>query len=303
MNLHRIQNSKGAGLYANYLAVLGACDLIDRVGGHINVDFREGYYLDPSHGPNWWEYYFRQIQPCIAPFVSADDPVATAFPNWLQFNQHAAKMPRARASFLINKYIRYTPEVVERIEADLRPWDDLTSYSIGVHVRKTNKTDEGAPHLPNQFIAEQIDNARNNARHNGNENWRIFLATDDAKTAAFLKSQFGDRLHCLNALRSTNRYAVYNRSDPQTLNPDACRLGLEAVLDVHGLSQCDVLLATDSMMSIVAADMIYPMPVINMTSRYKGTEDEMCPFADHIQHVYGKWTPHPALEELCRVVT
>lgn len=89
----------------------------------------------------------------------------------------------------------------------------------GVHMRGTDKIleDEDVYARHEACLAElaAIDPA-----------WRIFLLTDDAPMAARLKAQYGDRLVCTDAQRSSSTLGIHCHP-----SVDRVRAGLEVVID------------------------------------------------------------------------
>ncbi len=57
------------GLFSALHIIVGILDLYDKSNARgISIDFgTEGWYYEPSLGPNWWNYYFEPITMPIPP--------------------------------------------------------------------------------------------------------------------------------------------------------------------------------------------------------------------------------------------
>ena len=57
----KIAKARDAGLFSNFATVIGLLHETECEGLSPVVNFDQGPYLDPSIGPNWWEYFFEPI--------------------------------------------------------------------------------------------------------------------------------------------------------------------------------------------------------------------------------------------------
>ncbi len=282
------------GLFSAFNTVLGALDYYDRglISG-LRVDFgKQGWYFDASRGDNWWHYYFDPIAvgfsldtaehiknfPVVDPVgvhnktisqTSAILPTLSKFcyknseqlfPTYQKIvfaYESQFEMPPKRAHELIQKYIHVRPHIMQQIDAFWRQ-HCAGYFVIGVHYRGTDKL-EADPvsydivigHV-HDLIAEHKDKCI-----------KIFVATDDAGFALYMKNQFPENLVMRDALRSDNAEGVHMRADF-----DPYKKGEDVVIDCLLLSKCSSLIKMASNVSDCSLQFNPDMPVIRLNKSY-----------------------------------
>lgn len=230
----------GAGFFHNFNIVLGFLDLYDKTPDlSIEVNFwQRGLYYEKGRGDNWWSYYFLDTKyerkNLLKPIIRRPSDIEKAeMGNSVHFY-----MTRQRASFLIEKYIRVKPEILQEVE------DFYTTYLkghrvIGLHYRATDKVLE-ANAISYQEVKEKLLKEIEKQKAD-----RIFVATDDPIFLLELKQDFSSLVVHTDAQRIENA-PIHYTSDLNYLK------GKEALIDCLLLARSDVLLRCSSNLSAVS---------------------------------------------------
>lgn len=247
------------GLFSMFTMVLGILQDFERgklAGCEINFG-TEGFYYDPTIGPNWWEYYFEPVK--VGSKYRTNGRKTT-----LKERNHFAVLSEFHTSkyknnTYIEKYIRLKPH----IDAKIREFEGIyfaNQWMIGVHYRGTDKVAE-APRITYNEVSEQINKV---IEQREDSSYAIFVATDEQAFLEYMKVRFPGKVVFLeDGIRSTTGQAVH--SGEQELN---YKKGEDAVLDCVLLSHCDILLRTSSNLSLISTFFSPDMPVIELTKRY-----------------------------------
>jgi hypothetical protein len=246
-----------AGFFSAFQHVMIACDHYDKgfcKGLEINFE-TSGLYYTPSHGANWWTYYFLPIKhgkirrPLLKKFIPKG---RHSFE--LEYNKS-----REECFNIIQKYIFLRPEI-QKIIDDFYNEHFLNHFVISVHYRGTDKTSE-APRVSYEAVISKILEV---IEEHPNKNISIFVATDEQPFLDYLINYFGDAVFCnQTATRSVD-------GTPLHFNPtDPYQSGLEALLDCILLSKGNILIRTSSNLSLCSSFFNKEIPVIELSERFK----------------------------------
>lgn len=233
-----------SGLFSEFAAVLGFLDHYEQHRRHyagLRIQFTDGLYLEPANGPNWWNYYFEPIDTgdaAGAPELVISPPFHDRCANHVE--RH---LPRARGGALIDRHIRTTPPVRDRVDSYMRAhWAGASV--IGVHYRGTDKSSD-ARRVP---YAEVESVVRQHLGDGASAPSRIFLATDEQAFVDFMHARFPGQLLVRDMFRSRDGRPI------DVVNADSnYQKGLDAVIDCLLLSRTQFLIRTASNLSLCAA--------------------------------------------------
>jgi len=233
-----------AGLFASYIFVVRFLNFIEqqKVPVSYEVSFPTGCYIEPSKGPNWWEYYFEPIEQERTPTANTtevDDALdhAWAFVNFTPEKGHQ----------IIEKYIKMKPEIQQKIDSFYEQ-NLKGNYIIGVHYRGTDKIYEVNRIAYEQFFME----IERTIRKINTKNYVIFVATDEQQFLDTLQQQFGQIVY-QEAQRSSNGQPLHygiNRENPY-------QQGLEALIDFGLLAKSNIVIRGSSALTI-ALELTHP---------------------------------------------
>lgn len=257
---NQILIARDDGLFSNVYSVLGALDWCAEHGKKLAVRFDSGPYLDPTYGPNWWEYFFERLTE-----VNPMDLSLGPRPELLAFSaEMATRVIRNRpvAADLIRKHLVIKPHVTRGLDEF---WAKSIGerFAIGLHLRGTDKFQE----YPRPSLTSVFQTVERLTRGRAPSSWRVFLATDDAAYLAEASAHFGEHLVFQRVIRSEGGHALHrpvdrddwsrgphgNRPYPAMVTQPSHQIGLEAIRDALLLSRSDVLLAAESNLSYFAA--------------------------------------------------
>lgn len=246
------------GLFSTFNTVVGALDCYDRgIISGLRIDFEDkGWYFDPTRGNNWWQYYFEPINLRTSDSAKEEQRFATyqkiSFAYETQF-----EMPRERAYELIQKYIHVRPHITQQID-DFCKEHFGDHCVIGVHYRGTDKLE--ADPVSYEAVVAHIQAAIATYQ---NQQVMLFVATDDARFAAYMQERFPHQVVMRNALRSDSATGVHMRDDlaPYTKGEDA-------VIDCLLLSRCSALIKMASNLSDCSLQFNPYIPVHKLNKSY-----------------------------------
>jgi len=192
-------------------------------------------------GNNWWQYYF---QPLLIGSKKKASVQKVERKVVGRLGRIGGALPRERAHYLIQKYIRIRPHIAEKVTAFINEYF-CDNWIIGVHYRGTDKSEE-VPRVPYAIVYEAIENALKTAEDR--EKVKIFVATDEEAFLEDLLLHF-DAKNVLftSAIRSKDGRAVHISSSQNY------QKGEDALIDCLLLSHSHLLIRTESCLSTVAA--------------------------------------------------
>lgn len=244
-----------AGFFSNFLVVLGALDCGEKEGMALKIDYgKQGLYYDPQRGPNWWTYYFEQLQ--INDF---DNNTAKLIPHHMigEFAQCAYfHMTRQQAHEIIKKYIRIKPHILKKLN-QFRGDKFGKKFVIGCHYRGTDKVFE-APKVSYEAMLKEIAKVISVINAHRKE-WVIFVATDEKKFLRAARKLYKNKVVYTNSYRSTTHQGVH--ADRHFNN---YQKGEDALIDALLLSHCNILVRTSSNLSFVSKIINPVLPVIEL---------------------------------------
>lgn len=254
-----VVTNMGGGMFSSFDSILGAIDLYDRglISG-VEVDFENaGTYYDPLLGPTWWDYF------CLP--IKLGEPskrvIRTSMPGKLKDFYRIEYCPLRRSYWaaLIQKYITIGPLLQQKIDTFAAAWfSDV--YVIGIHYRGTDKYTE-APRVAYESAIQQI---QEQVHALGAEQYRIFIATDEASFLDYIDSFFpGHICYCHDMARSTDGTPIHLDS-----RIGGYEKGESALIDCVLLSRCDFLIRCSSNLSRWSTYFNPDIPVVELNQRH-----------------------------------
>lgn len=249
-----------SGFFVTFQSVVGFlnfCELNPIAGKKVYLE--KGLYFDSTVGNNWWEYYFEPIESGsynqTTPIEHIGDMLKS---HWC--TEAISTMTRDRAAELIARYIKLKPFLQNKLDQFIKE-NFNEDYVIGLHFRGSDKSSE-APRIPYEKFVESIN------KHTKNliKPFKIFAASDEQAFINYIKSQFGDKVCHINAIRSLNHEPIHHKGGYPMNNP--YKLGEDAVLDCYLLAKTDILIRTQSNLSSSAANINPKLPVIDLNKAH-----------------------------------
>ncbi|MBS0626822.1 MAG: hypothetical protein JSS09_01260 [Verrucomicrobia bacterium] len=217
----------------------------------IEVDFgKAGVYYDSKHGPNWWSYYCEPIVYGKRRHVR----VAKGFFEW----EAELNMGRQEAFGLIQRHIRFKPFIWEKIKKIEKAFEG--KHVIGVHYRGTDKIKE-APRVSYEEVFSAI---KNYIDSNPNDDYKIFIATDERNFINSMQEAFGDMI-CYNI---DNIWSIDGRPIHLNSDNDQFKCGENAIVDSILLSRTHFLIKTSSNLSLWSTFFNPDLRVLELNKRY-----------------------------------
>jgi hypothetical protein len=252
--------SAWAGMFSEFHSVLGALAYAEARGAAgVRVDFRSPLYLDPARGANWWTHFFEDAEMRIGPGAGVRDEVHL---NRVvaRYGRHGGfcdyvngttpylypmtyGVSRSELHRLLTDHVRVRPE----IQDEARRWSAGSfapgSYVVGVHYRGTDSTfgrggwfiDHRTYRIPYDAYAAEVQAVVDAAAPRACE---VLVATDEVEFLDFMRSQFGDRVRCVEEAPRVHADGVAIHFDP-SLQVSTYQKGRSALVD------CLLLAATD----------------------------------------------------------
>lgn len=251
-----------SGLFSIMNRVLSALVIADWYGLIPVVKLNEsGLYSEQcmvESGVSLFEYYFKQplfvqldeVEKCRNVTYATDyqcsllDHMNGNYKNYLQDSKELQMMASAVAKFLhLNDVTtKYIGKHIQKI---------FTGKKIlGVHVRGTDFKAGFNNHTVYVTVEEYISHVQQaTEQHNYDQ---IFLATDEESTIVKFREAFGDKVVYHDVYRAKEDTIVGVHCSQSDREMHHYKLGLEVLLDMYSLSNCDALIACPSGVSFHA---------------------------------------------------
>lgn len=239
------------GFFAVFFSVLGALKAYEsgKIPGFF-LKMNKGYYYNPAHGENWWEYYFEPLQ------VGAWECPQTIYLRRRfsgKFAVEAAyEMSREEGNYFINKYIKLKPHIQKKV-------DDFVSeyftgyYIIGVHYRGTDKISE-APRVRYEEVMLEINRV---VQSLNDKKYKIFIATDEQAFIEFCEMYFNNIVY-QDIFRSDGNQPIF------LIHKDPYVSGEQCLLDCLLLSRANILIRCSSNLSNISGRFNPIMPIVTL---------------------------------------
>lgn len=249
------------GMFASANQVLGQISLFETkqlsgVSG-IEVDFGlNGLYYDPSHGPNWWSYFFEPLH------LGNNENAKIIEPSEEQYRrawEYRYQLSRDIAAQIVEKYIRVKPHIQEKVD-DFVQKTFQNYFVIGVHYRGTDKGGE-APRVSYDNLFMEIDKHLQDLSR-----CLIFVATDEIDLKDQLKKRYPGIVATTDAQCTTAGGPGIHFLFKQNY-----QTGEEALIDCLLLSKCNMLIRTSSNLSLWSTYFNPNLPVILLNRRWVNT--------------------------------
>lgn len=243
------------GMFSVLHTVIGTLDLYEtKEYGGLEIDFgTSGLYYDAKKGANWWTYY---LEPLRLGNKQGKKIVPYRFLQHCQDMAHRSEfsLDKFRASEIISNYFQFKPFLLQMVH-DFTTAHFSGKKVIGVHYRGTDKKLE-APRVPYNKVLAEIRKVITSED-------LLFIATDEAEFLSFIQSHFPDQTLSITAKRSENERPIHLGS-----NGSGYQIGLEAMLDAHLISRCDLLIRTSSNLSLFSTYLNPNLPTITLNDRF-----------------------------------
>lgn len=241
----------GYGMFSCFTMVLGSLENYEKgVYKGVWINFgTEGLYYEPTHGPNWWEYYFKPIK-------LGKMKGTLHHSTWQEAHRMARigaeKLSRKRAHALIQKYIQVDKAIQAEVDQIVKT-QFANTYVIGIHYRGTDKVTSGEALETNyETVMAAIDQhiAEKNLTH-----FKLFIATDEEPFIDYISYRYPGKVCFQPAHRSSDELPVHL----QAVEP--YQVGREALIDTLLLSRTSYLIRTASNLSLCSTFFNPNLPV------------------------------------------
>lgn len=267
----------GCGMFSVEHYLIGVFDQFEK-GKYsgVNVDFKEkGLYYDPSHGPNWFQYYFQSVDTvdknCMdAPKKSFTQEEYGDLCNYVEnvYGYENSGLSPERAKGLIQKYLPLKPEIQKEVDQFAKTHFSESDYVIGVHYRGTDKACNShhceARRVTYEEMTSRINDHIREIQLEDPSKMKIFAASDEEGFIDHVKEKFPGQVVASPATRSTNGKPLhFNAKNPY-------QVGKEALIDSQLLAKIsNVLIRTSSNLSKFASLLLREgAKVIEVSKRY-----------------------------------
>jgi hypothetical protein len=203
-------------------------------------------YVDPSHGPDWFSYFFfnpqltqeddERIRSGRVPICRIAHIGQLGLPE-----DYDSQLSLSTAPALVRRYIGVKPSVLDKVDTFCNT--HLKERRVlGLHYRGTDKRVE-APRMRYSQVCDTV------ARflEDNDEYDSLFVASDESDFVRYVENAFKNALPVIyhdDRERSQGTVGVH-----QTPSGDRFRRGEEAVLNCLLLSRCAALIKTPSILS------------------------------------------------------
>jgi hypothetical protein len=222
-------------------------------------------YVDPQRGPNWFEYFFTNLQLSEedgyrikngrVPICRIEGIRQLGLPE-----NYDPQLNLEIAPQLIRKYIGVKPHVIKKVDNFVRNHFKNNSV-LGIHYRGTDKR---ASPISYQDFRKSIDSFLNHNR----EFDCLFVSSDEQSFVNFIENEFRHTLPVFyheDHERSKTKIAIH-----RSKSGDRFRKGEEAVLNCLLLSRCGALIKTASFLSGWSKLFNPDLPVILLNRPFEG---------------------------------
>jgi hypothetical protein len=245
------------GMFSTFSYVAGVLNEYEKnTYAGMEVNFEDhGLYYDPTHGPNWWEYYCEPIK--LGNKKKGYIKRLDSFEYVYYASFAETKLSREDVRKLIQKYIKVKNPIQKKVDDFVS--ENFVGHSIiSVHYRGTDKSLE-APRVPYDKVVNSVNEYIKDKKF---EDYRIFLATDEQKFVDYMQQIFPNIVITYDSKRSTDGKPVHLST------PNNYQVGEEALIDCLLLSRGDVLIRTSSNLSLWSSYFNPKMPVVILSNRY-----------------------------------
>ena len=207
-----------------------ACNL---KGEPFYIDWSSSGHYRSAEGPNPFEYFFKQ------PFFETPPQGSEVFSEYgLYLSTDVVPEDRDKWNETLTDFLILKDNIKEEIE---NYYNDnfLGKKILCVHKRGSDH----AYHMPIQPNAEYF--AAIDLEMSNNHYDKIFLATDEEKSVEDFKNKYGDKLICLDNIRTNNDVAIFKKG------VDKYRHTREVIMDAYLLSKGDKLIKTKSTLTTI----------------------------------------------------
>jgi hypothetical protein len=226
-------------------------------GALCNLDYSEKHSLVPviywgSNSLYWseekksnaWDYYFEPVSPFYygngdvlwRHYESPDNRYITTF--WKSgISKENMQKQRVWANTIIKKYIRIKPHIQKKID-DFFSRHIQDRYTVGVHIRGTDKKEEVNP-LDVGYLIRMI----NKYKENHFPEAQFFVATDEQRILDQCKKELQGNVISYDCQRSDNGLPLHRVQGDTTQN------GEDVLIEVLLLSRCNFFMHTSSNVS------------------------------------------------------
>jgi len=224
-------------------------------------------YVDPSRGPDWFDYFFvnRQLSPEDKQRIASGKVPICRIDGIRQLGlpeNYDSQLNLDLASRLVRKYIGINQSLLDRVDAFVDKY--LKGKSVlGIHYRGTDKSAEAPPVSYPEFkqsIGRFLDE--------NSEFDCLFVASDEQAFVDFMENELGRQLPVVShedKERSKANVAIHRSREG-----DRYKKGEEAVLNCLLLSRCNALMKNASILSGWSKLFNPELPVLLLNRPFEG---------------------------------
>lgn len=253
------ENGNGYGFFAEFHALLDKIKFAEMFGMTPVVWWGADFVYwekNPVNGvTNGFEYYFMQPTDYViedlqkAYFVmNAKNAQAPWIERTLEKGEDVSEEYEMLMAEVYQKYIHLKPNIENQLSAEIKKLLEGRK-TIGVHYRGTDFKENYNSHPVNVKLEQEFDIVDELIQNKVAD--QIFLATDDKEAMVAFVTRYGDRIKLYqDVFRGTGNVSVAFSKDARENHH--YRLGYEVLRDMITLSNCDLLVAGISQVSICA---------------------------------------------------
>ena len=281
-----VVKDRNAGFFSMFLQALCVIRIARKNKQRVVFQFDQGPYFDPERQEkSWWSYYFEESNTAVwqSELDNASEQKVHEINsrNLLQwFSRLGSRFERRAAQQLASEFI-LKKEVTEAVQA-FKQTHFGQGFVIGLHYRGTDKV-QGRGIEAYRVDYHSIDEIIN-AISTLEIPFRLFVATDEEKFIQHLDTNDKIEIIYTDSLRSDHNWPVH-LSEGQRSN---YQLGIDALLDSVLLSQCDILLRTESNLSRASEFFNPTLESINLSREHTYARNDLTkrpePNLDHIRN-------------------
>lgn len=247
-----ILKDRQAGFFSLFFQVIGALDYCRSYGHNLIVNFSDGLYVSQK-GQNWWQCYFNKS--CFGSnFPTSEVEIESIYEQHC-FSDYGKNLPDQVGHKILNDFgIRPKATINQKVQRFVNSYF-RDRFIVGVHYRGTDKVSESEL-IPYPYVIKELSKYSNCA---------FYVATDEVEFLQYVCNSFPGKVIYYDALRSGDGTPVHFSSNCK----DKYRLGEDALIECLLLSQCNVLMRTESNLSRACNFFNPNLKVVNLSEKYK----------------------------------
>lgn len=184
------------------------------------------------------------------------------FPAW-EYPDSQLTLASGRAHF--QRSFEFAPAISQSVAETERHWSNC--FMVGLHFRGTDKNTE-AVQTDHAAVISRVHEVLAELSHQGVDNARVFVATDDSTFLARIRAELGDLILSREGVaRSADGQPTHLKKNGKGGN----QLARDAMIDAVLLSHCAIMIKTASFLSGFAAMLAERQLVFMLNRPYANT--------------------------------